>query len=84
MHSCACLGGYMGLWQLAQTSSVLGLPLHTLYPHRGESTLRNDFHRVFFPVACPENADDEPIVIMWTGMTRGAVPNHFIPLLKNA
>ena len=32
LHSCAKLGSYMGLWQLAQLSSVLNRPLHTIYP----------------------------------------------------
>ena len=82
IYSCARLGAYMGIWQLAQSSTVLGVPLHTIYPHRGESSLRNDFHRIFFPVMYPTVADDEPIVIMWTGMRRGSIPSHFVPLLK--
>ena len=80
MYFLARLGSYMGLWQLAQTATV---PVHTVYPHRGESTIHNDFHRIFFPVIYPDNADDEEIVIMWTGLMRGAVPIHFVPLLKN-
>ena len=40
IYSCAWLGSYMGIWQLAQTASVLGVPLHTVYPVCGESTLR--------------------------------------------
>ena len=67
IYSLSKLGSYMGLWQLAQASSVLGIPLHTIYPVRGDSTLRNDFHRMFFPVNYPPSADNEPIVIMWTG-----------------
>ena len=83
MYSLARLGLYMGLWQLAQTATVLGVPVHTVYPHRSESTIRNDFHRIFFPVIYPDNADEEQIVIMWTELKRGAVPIHFVPLLKN-
>ena len=84
MYGCSRLGNYMGLWQLAQASSVFGIPIHTIYPVLGESTLRNDFHRIFFPVEYPPEGDDEHIVIMWTGKRRGAIPNHFVPLLKNA
>ena len=81
MFSCAKVGSYMGLWQLAQASSVLGVLIHTIYPVMGESTLRNDFHRIFFPIDYPPSNDNEPLVIMWTGMRRGAVPNHFVLLL---
>ena len=80
-YSCAKPGTYMGLWQLAQASSVLGIPLHMIYPVRGESTLRNDFHRIFFPVNYQPTNDNEPIIIMWTGLRRGSVPIHFVPLL---
>ena len=79
-YSCSRLGSYMGLWQLAQTSSALGIPLHTIYPVRGESGIRNDFNRMFFPVNY-NDTDNEPIVIMWTGLQRGSAPIHFIPLI---
>ena len=81
-YSCGHLGTYMGLWQLAQASTVLRIPLHTIYPVRGHSTLRNDFHRMFFPINYPAVTDNEPIVIMWTGLTHGAVSIHFVPLLQ--
>ena len=83
IHSCARIGSYMGLWQLAQASSVIGIPIHTIYPHR-PGTIRNDFHRIFFPVDYPvTTSDDNPLVIMWTGIHQGSVPVHFVPLLKN-
>ena len=72
----------MGLWQLAQSASVLHTPIHTIYPVHGESTLRHDFHRIFFPVNYSAAADDDPIVNMWTGLAKGAVPIHFVPLLS--
>ena len=53
IYSCSCLGSYMGLWQLDELSSVLGMPLHTIYPIRGDSELWHDFHRMFFPVNYP-------------------------------
>ena len=82
VYSCCRLGSYMGLWQIAQTASVLSTPVHTIYPFRGESTLTNDFHRIFFPVKYPTTEMDEnPLVIMWTGLRVGAAPIHFIPLL---
>ena len=83
IHSIARMGSYMGLWQLAQASSVFGVPVHTIYPVRG-SSLRNDFHRIFFPVEYCIEKDDDPLVIMWTGMRRGAVPVHFVPLIPRS
>ena len=83
IHSIAKEGTYMGLWQLAQAASVLGVPLHAIYPVRGESSIRKDFNTMFFPVMdnTIEERDDEPVVIMWTDLQRGAVSIHFIPLL---
>ena len=83
VYSCSRMNTYMGLWQLAQSASVLQVPIHTIYPQRGDSTLRNDFHRIFFPVQQHYGTtnDEEPIVIMWTGLSKGAVPIHFVPLL---
>ena len=75
----------MGLWQLAQAASVLNTPIHTIYPVCGESTLRNDFNRIFFPVDYSDRDTDDsnPVVIMWTDLQRGGVPIHFVPLLSD-
>ena len=63
MHSITKIGTYMGLWQMAQASSVLGIPIHTIYPERGESNLRHDLNRIFFPIEYPDDyADEEPLV----------------------
>ena len=84
IHSVAKEGTYMGLWQITQASSVLDVPIHTIYPVRGKSTIRNDFHRMFFPVYNNSgDQDDEPLIIMWTGVRRGGVPIHFVPLLPS-
>ena len=81
IFECSHLGAYMGIWQLAQASSVFGVPLHAIYPVRGESTIRHDFHRIFFPIDYPTDRNEEPLVIMWTGLRVGAAPIHFVPLL---
>ena len=81
IYSCSHIGSYMGLWQLTQASTVLGTPLHTIYHVREESTLQNDFHRMFFPVNYPATADNDPVVIMWTGLRPGSVPVYFVPIL---
>ena len=79
IQSICKLGTYMGLWQLAQAASVLGVPIHTIYPAHGQSTIRNDFNRMFLPIDYPPDYDDEPVVIMWTAMTPGTAPVHFVP-----
>ena len=69
IHSIAKVGTFMGLWQLAQVASVLGVPVHSIYPVRGESSVRNDFNRSFYPrdyTNCTH--DEDPVVIMWTGL----------------
>ena len=83
IHSVAKEGTYMGLWQLAQLASVLKVPVHTIYPVCGESTIRNDFNRMFFPVSYTDVQDEEPLVIMWTGIRHGSAPIHFVPLLPS-
>ena len=80
IHSIAKEATYMGLWQLAQSASVLGVPVHTIYPVRGQCTIRNDFNRTFFPVTYTHGQDENPVV-MWTGLQKGAVLIHFVPLL---
>ena len=84
IYSSSHENSYMGIWQLAQAASVLGIPIHTIYPVRGQCTIRNDFHRIFFPVDYPTTSDDNPVVIMWTGVKRGTAPVHFIPLLTDS
>ena len=84
IYSCSRLGSYMGIWQLAQSSSVLGIPIHSIYPVRGDCTVRNDFNRMFFPVEYPTTSDDQPLVIMWTGVRSGGTPVHFVPLINSS
>ena len=64
----------MGLWQLAQAALVLSIPIHTIYPVRGESTIRYDFIRIFFSIEYPAERYEEPLVVMWTGIQPGTVP----------
>ena len=82
MHDCSKRHSYMGLWQIAQASSVLNIPIRSVYPTGCDSIMRHDFNRTFFPINYNyETNDDEHIIIMWTSMQRGCTPNHFVPLL---
>ena len=75
---------YMGIWQILAMSSVLGARLFSVYPKRGNPSVRNDLHRLIVPRI---TKTDEIFYLMWTS-TRYAemtgdhfVPNHFVPLL---
>ena len=72
---------FMGLWQFAQASSVLNLPIQSVFPEGGDPIMRMDFHRVFFPVNYIPESNADNIRIMWTSVQRNCVPNHFVPLL---
>ena len=69
----------MGLSQLVQAATVLQTPLHTMYYVVSEMTSIGCFFPVEYPSAI--DLDEEPIVIMWTGMREGTVPVHFVPLV---
>ena len=71
----------MGLWQLAQMSSVLNTPLRSVYPEGTDAIMRLDFNRIFFPVQYDEETSNEALIVMWTGLTKGSLPIHFVPLL---
>ena len=82
VYECSRQNGYMGLWQIAQAASVLNVPIISVYPEGGDEIFRLDFHRKFYPVERkPNDCNEEKIIIMWTGMNEGEVPNHFVPLL---
>ena len=73
---------YMGLWQLAQASSALNVPIQSVYPTGGDPIMRLDFNRIFFPIEYDSKTGDDPLVIRWTSAAKGSVPAHFVPLLK--
>ena len=82
LQDCCHLNSYMGLWQLAQISSALKVPIHSVYPEGGDELMRMDFNRIFYPVNYKHESEfDDPIIIMWTSTRKGSVPGHFVPLL---
>ena len=81
LHDCAKTSTYMGLWQIAQASSALNVPIQSMYQMGGDKLMRLDFHRIFFPVDPNTETSDVPIVLMWTSAVTGSTPNHFVPLL---
>ena len=81
LHDVAKVNSYMGLWQIAQASSVIKMPIQSVYPEGTDPIMHQDFNRLFFPVDCdPANCGDM-IMIMWTSVQPNCVPAHFVPLL---
>jgi hypothetical protein len=77
---------YMGLWQLMALASVLKQPITSVYPMRGNPSVRRDMHRVILPREALPLSKQAPACIMWTSARndmneRNWVPNHFCLVL---
>ena len=82
LYECSRQNSYMGLWQIAQAASVVNMPIISVYPEGGDDMFRLDFHRKFYPVQTLKKVPKaECLMIMWTAIELGHVPNHFVPLL---
>ncbi|XP_060601076.1 vertnin-like [Ruditapes philippinarum] len=74
---------FMGIWQMFALSSVLGAPIKSVYPNKGNPKVREDLNRLILPRSA---AKFKQIYILWTN-TRDDIPavhwtpNHFVPLL---
>ena len=86
--NCRCPGAYMSMWGIHGLSSVLGVPVQSVYSQYGCFNVRKDLHRVVQPRICRQseiNTSQESLpTIMWTsclGKDKPAstwVPNHFV------
>ena len=81
LHDCAKLNTYMGLWQIAQASSVLNVPIQSVYPKGGDPIMWHEFNRWFFPINCTKENNAESLTVMWTSVFENSLPMHFVPLL---
>ncbi|XP_052061252.1 uncharacterized protein LOC127701423 isoform X1 [Mytilus californianus] len=76
---------FMGIWQIFALASVLGRPLQSVYPNRGNPNVRKDLNRSILPREMESNT---PAYILWSSnindeMTYAHwIPNHFCPILK--
>ena len=50
VHDCMKVNSYMGLWQIAQASTVLDIPIKSMYPTGSDPIMRLDFNRTFYPL----------------------------------
>ena len=68
-----------GIWQIHHAASILGQPVHSIYPHIAVENLRADHNRLVLP--CEQIED--PVMIMWTMSSKHSMGfNHFVPLVQ--
>ena len=75
---------FMGIWQLFSLSSVLALPIYSVYPKLGNPNVRADLNRMIYPRQTSVSRDC--IYILWTStrydmLDKNWMPNHFVPVL---
>lgn len=74
----------MGIWQIHAMSSILKVPICSIYPKMGNHNVRLDLNRIFVPREFVPGTDETPVYILWTSnrhrdMTHEHwVPNHFV------
>ena len=76
---------FMGIWQIHSLSSVLGSPIYSVYPDKGNPFVRKHLHRLIEPRTHKNNKTH---VIMWSNSRTDMpsqywVPNHFVPLMSD-
>ena len=76
------LGNFMGVFQLFALASVLGCPLVSVYPNKGDPVARKYLHRLILPRVMTSSV---PRFIMWTRLVPTSddfwAANHFIILV---
>ena len=79
------LGKYCGMWHMYAAASVLGTPIHSIFPNKGPSEIRHLTKRTILPKEL-QYGTSPGHTIMWTSHVEGQSdeywsPNHFVPLL---
>jgi hypothetical protein len=75
---------YMGIWQMHSLSSVLKMPVLSIYPKHGNPAERAHLNRMVYP---RDGRSDLKAHMLWTttGMDMNNnhwIPNHFVPVLS--
>ena len=77
---------YMGIWQFFGLSSVLKMPVFSVYPNLGNPFVRSHLNRLIYPM---EQHTNDIAFIMWTTTRHHDMvaehwePNHFEPVILN-
>jgi hypothetical protein len=67
---------YMGIWQLFGISSILQMPVFSVYPEVGDSLVRRDLHRLIQPRT---RKCDDIAYIMWSSTRKDMIPSNWLP-----
>jgi len=75
---------YMGIWQLFGLSSVLHMPIYSVYPNLGNPMVRADLHRLIIPRIQKRN---DIANTLWSSTRSDMlqahwVTNHVMPVLQ--
>lgn len=86
LHKIRKNNSYMSIWQIHALSSVLKVPIYSVYPQYRSTELRRDLNRLILPRQSSQN--QMPVYIFWTSTRRDNEmvhehwrPNHFVPCL---
>jgi hypothetical protein len=76
---------FMGLWQIFALASVLKHPIFSVYPEKGNRSVRQDLHRLILPRETIKSTP-LPVFVMWTSAREDMTeeywtPNHFVVIL---
>ncbi|KAL3876254.1 hypothetical protein ACJMK2_034122 [Sinanodonta woodiana] len=84
LMSCCNDGEYSSIWTVIALSTIIGLPIQTLYPAMNGPLDRAPevLTKLFSP-----DTNKEPLTILWSRMGPGQRPmwtaNHFVPVFKH-
>lgn len=78
---------FMGIWQMFALSSVLKMPIRSVYPDKGNPIVRKHLNRRIVPRVQVSECE---ALIMWTSTRHHVssmsdlywIPNHFVPVLQ--
>lgn len=85
MQDCCTEGAYSSIWTIMALSSVVGLPIKSVYPPMNgpQCKAHQALSKTF---ATEDNAHLEPVNVLWSRMGPWRPPNwtgnHFVPVLK--
>lgn len=87
VHKIRISNSFMGMWQIHALSSVLKVPVFSIYPKKGSPVVRKDLNRLVIPRQGSSNNNGVPVYILWTStrndemVSEHWIPNHFVPCL---
>ena len=85
MEDCCTEGAYSSIWTIMALSSVIGLPIKSVYPAMNGSQCKTHL-ALTKHFATSENSNRETVTVMWSKMgpcrSKTWTGNHFVPVLK--